>query len=95
VQQGSYGLILVAASLKDKGAYAHQVGDIRDGNAFSGLLMMKPGGELQREVKSPSQEGRVRFHDPILRRIVLDPPHRDCSSIGLVWFHVAIVSVLN
>src|SRR5438552_7005296 len=63
VQQGSYRLILVAASLKDKGAYAHQVGNVGDRDALSGLLMMKAGGELQCEVKSPSQEGRILFHD--------------------------------
>jgi hypothetical protein len=57
VQQRCNRLILVSASLKDKGAYAHQVGNVGDRDAFSGLLMMKAGGELQCEVKSPSQEG--------------------------------------
>jgi hypothetical protein len=54
VQQRGYSLILVAPSFKDKGAYAHQVGNVGDGDAFSGLLVMQPGGELQGGIKSPS-----------------------------------------
>ena len=71
VQQGSYRLILVAASLKDKGTYAHQVGNVGDRNAFSGLLMMQAGGELQSEVKSPSQEGRWRLSAQIAAPVLL------------------------
>jgi hypothetical protein len=54
VQQGGNRLILVPTSLKNQCAYAHQVGNVGDGDAFPGLLVMQPGGELQSGIKSPS-----------------------------------------
>ena len=55
VQQGSNRLILVAPSLNDKSANAHQMGTVGDAAAFTGLLVMQPGGELQGGIKSPSE----------------------------------------
>jgi hypothetical protein len=70
MQQGCDCLILAAASFKHQSAHSHQVGNVRDGDAFSGLLVMQAGSELQSNTKSPGQEGDVRFHDVILRPLL-------------------------
>ena len=54
VQQRGNRLILVPTSLKNQSAYAHEVGNVGDRDAFPGLLVMQPGGELQGGIKSPS-----------------------------------------
>jgi hypothetical protein len=41
--------------------------NIGDGNTLSSLLAMQPGGEPQREIKSPSQKGAKCFHLLIVR----------------------------
>ena len=58
----------LAAGLKHQGAHAHEVGNVGDGSTFSGLLVMQARSELQRNLKSPGQEGGVLFHGLILRR---------------------------
>src|SRR5437660_9417989 len=67
MQQGCDCLILVAASLKHQRAHAHQMGNVGNGTALSGLVVVEAGSELQRKIKSPRQEGDKWFHDVILR----------------------------
>jgi hypothetical protein len=42
VQQSRDCLILIATCLKHQSAYAHEVGDVRNSDTFSGLIVMKP-----------------------------------------------------
>ena len=43
------------------------MGNVGNGDAFPGLLVMQTGSKLQRNIKSPCQEGDVCFHVVILR----------------------------
>jgi len=56
VQQSCDGLIFVPTRLQNQSAYAYQMSNVGDGRAFSGLLMMQPRSELQRQIEAPSQK---------------------------------------
>src|SRR5437016_11999291 len=81
MQQCRDCLILVATSLKHQSAHAHQVGNVGDGDDFSGLLVMQSGRELQSNTKSPCQEGDVWLHAAIVTSAtsLVAPVLRDCS----------------